>query len=59
MLAKMYLRVAYDQICNVTTNKKLFTVVTKLETLFKKVSILSQNCVCILLKNITVYGKLY
>ena len=54
----MYLRVAYDQICNVTANKKLFTVVTKLETLFKKVSILSQNCVLHLVKNITVYGKL-
>ena len=39
VLAKMYLLVAYEQICNTTTDMNLLVAITKLETLFKKVEI--------------------
>ena len=45
VLAKMYLLVAYEQICNTTTDMSLLVAITKLEALFKKVEI--QNIILI------------
>ena len=45
VLAKMYLLVAYEQICNTTTDMSLLVAITKLEAFFKKVEI--QNIILI------------